>query len=86
MDLLPGLQDSSYLAKRGRPPSALSRNFYRLNERCNKTMWWTVYKYCYAAHVKDRATTPFPTHVYGRKEAWQKHLSDFSYYTLGTHF
>ncbi|KAL3672068.1 hypothetical protein V7S43_002732 [Phytophthora oleae] len=78
MDLLPGLQDTSGLAKRGRPPSALSTNF--LNKRCNKTMWWTVCKYCYAAHVKDRATISFPTHVHGRKEAWQKHLSDCSYY------
>ncbi|OWZ07529.1 hypothetical protein PHMEG_00020068 [Phytophthora megakarya] len=72
------------LAKRGRPPSALSTNFYRLNERCNKTMWWTVCKYCYAAHVQDRATIPFPTHVHGRKEAWQRHLSDCSYYSGAT--
>ncbi|KAG3085104.1 hypothetical protein PI125_g19336 [Phytophthora idaei] len=85
MDLLPGLRDEhAGGSKRGRPPSALSTNFYRLNEMCNKTMWWTVCKYCYAAHVKDRATVPFPVHVHGRKEAWEKHLSGCLYYVRVT--
>ncbi|KAF1772777.1 hypothetical protein JG687_00012514 [Phytophthora cactorum] len=42
MDLLPGLRDEhAGGSKRGRPPSALRLNVYRLNEKCNKTMWWT---------------------------------------------
>ncbi|POM69107.1 Pol protein [Phytophthora palmivora] len=28
----------------------LSANFFRLNEKCSKAMWWIVCKYCYAAH------------------------------------
>ncbi|EGZ19142.1 hypothetical protein PHYSODRAFT_493522 [Phytophthora sojae] len=85
MDLLPGLRDEQPGApKRGGPPSALSTNFYRLNEKCSKAMWWTVCKYCYAAHVKDKATIPFPTHIHGRKEAWEKHLSGCGYYVGAT--
>ncbi|GMF41483.1 unnamed protein product [Phytophthora fragariaefolia] len=81
MDRLPGLRDEEAGApKRGRPPSALSTNFYRLNEKCNKTMWWTVCKYCYAAHVKDKTAIPFLIHVHGRKEAWEKHLSECLYF------
>ncbi|ETM55846.1 hypothetical protein L914_00998 [Phytophthora nicotianae] len=81
MDILPGLRDENPGgSKRGRPPSALSANFYRLNEKCNKSMWWTVCKYCYRAHLKDRAMVPFPTHVHGRKDAWEKHLSQCLYY------
>ncbi|ETO85106.1 hypothetical protein F444_01071 [Phytophthora nicotianae P1976] len=81
MDILPGLRDENAGgSKRGRPPSALSAHFYRLNEKCNKSMWWTVCKYCYRAHLKDRAMVPFPTHVHGRKDAWEKHLSQCLYY------
>ncbi|POM78766.1 Hypothetical protein PHPALM_3669 [Phytophthora palmivora] len=61
MEILPGLKDEHPTrTKRGRPPSSLSTNFFRLNEKCNKTMWWTVCKYCYAAHVNDKQTISFP--------------------------
>ncbi|ETO86437.1 hypothetical protein F444_00019 [Phytophthora nicotianae P1976] len=77
MDLLPGLRDEQAGgSKRGRRPSALSTIFFRLNEKCNKTMWWTVCKYWYAAHVRDTDSVPFPTHVHGRKDSWEKHLSE----------
>ncbi|KAG3112702.1 hypothetical protein PI124_g6660 [Phytophthora idaei] len=75
MKLLPGLREAfPERAKRGRPPSSLSANFFRLKEKCNKTMWWTVCKYCYAEYVNDKENVPFPIAVHGRKEAWEKHL------------
>ncbi|KAF1791383.1 hypothetical protein GQ600_22407 [Phytophthora cactorum] len=71
MELLPGLREGfPERAKRGRPPSSLSANFFRLKENCNKTMWWTVCKYCYAEYVNDKENVPFPIAVHGRKEAW----------------
>ncbi|EEY67332.1 uncharacterized protein PITG_04340 [Phytophthora infestans T30-4] len=82
MELLPGLQDDG--SKRGRPPGPLGMNFYRLNEKCNKSMWWTVCKYCYAAHVSAKTTIPFPTHIRGRKESWEKHLDECLYYARVT--
>ncbi|EGZ26292.1 hypothetical protein PHYSODRAFT_297618 [Phytophthora sojae] len=68
MDLLPELRDEQAGAsKRGRSPSALSTNFYRLNEKMQQD------------DVAD-ATIPFPTHVHGRKEAWEKHLAGCVHY------
>ncbi|ETK87512.1 hypothetical protein L915_08060 [Phytophthora nicotianae] len=85
MELLPDHQsDLAEAPKRGRPPSSLSSNFYRLNEKCNKTMWWTICKYCYVAHVNDKARVPFPVSIHGRKASWEKHLSDCSYYVQAT--
>ncbi|ETL50128.1 hypothetical protein L916_00595, partial [Phytophthora nicotianae] len=85
MELLPDHQsDLAEAPKRGRPPSSLSSNFYRLNEKCNKTRWWTICKYCYVAHVNDKARVPFPVSIHGRKASWEKHLSDCSYYVQAT--
>ncbi|KAG4228842.1 hypothetical protein PC116_g22818 [Phytophthora cactorum] len=75
MELLSGLREAfPERAKRGRPPSSLSANFFCLKEKSNKTMWWTVCKYCYAEYVNDKENFPFPIAVHGRKEAWKKHL------------
>ncbi|ETN02814.1 hypothetical protein PPTG_15777 [Phytophthora nicotianae INRA-310] len=82
MELLPGLQDDG--SKRGRPPGPAGMNFYRLNEHCNSTQWWTVCKFCYAAHVSAKTTVPFPTHIRGRKENWEKHLDKCLYYARVT--
>ncbi|EGZ15574.1 hypothetical protein PHYSODRAFT_302058 [Phytophthora sojae] len=81
----PGLwDDEAGTLKRGRPSSALSTNCYRPNEKYNMTMWWTARIYCYAAHVKDKATVTFPTHLHGRKETEKKHLAECPYLTGAT--
>lgn len=68
MELLPGLPNANAgSSKRGRPPKGLSSNFYRLNEKCNQAMWWTVCKYCYAAHAKDPARIPEPSVFAGER-------------------
>ncbi|KAG3052019.1 hypothetical protein PI124_g22645 [Phytophthora idaei] len=69
MELLPGLREElPERAKRGRPPSSLSANFFRLKEKCNKTMWWTVCKYCYAEYVNDKEAFPFQSLCMGARK------------------
>jgi hypothetical protein len=81
VDLLPGLRaERADGAKRGRPPGPLAANFYQLNEKCNKSMWWMACKFCYAAHISNRAAIPFASQVRGRKESWEKHLAECLFY------
>ena len=64
----------------GRPASAARTHFTKSAEMVNKTVHWHSCNHCSIAHNSDPENVPVPEKVQGRKECFERHLENCSYY------